>query len=105
MRSQRFSMLCRSAILAGAALAGVLGTAGDVMAQALKDVQTPDTPLVLKAQGSFFVGGEKAEDLDDLPSGTRFNIWPNQPLSTTRAASELYLSHCRPPPVLVIRDI
>ena len=30
-------------------------------AQALKDLQTPDTPLVLKAQGSFFVGGEKAE--------------------------------------------
>src|SRR5205823_5025962 len=31
------------------------------MAQVLKDVQTPDTPLVLKAQGSFFVGGEKVE--------------------------------------------
>ena len=32
-----------------------------VAAQALTDLQTPDTPLVLKAQGSFFVGGEKAE--------------------------------------------
>ena len=32
-----------------------------VMAQALKDVKTPDKPLVLKAQGSFFVGGEKVE--------------------------------------------
>jgi pimeloyl-ACP methyl ester carboxylesterase len=40
----------------------VLGTAGDAMAQALKDVQTADTPLVLKAQGSFFVGGEKADE-------------------------------------------
>ena len=42
-------------------------------AQALKDVQTPDTPLVLKAQGSFFVGGEKAEqtqvELGDLGPG------------------------------------
>ena len=60
MRSQRFSKLCRSSVLVGAAL-GVLGTAGTVTAQALKDVQTPDTPLVLKAQGSFFVGGEKVE--------------------------------------------
>jgi hypothetical protein len=40
---------------------GVVGTAGNVMAQALKDVQTSDTPLVLKAQGSFFVGGDKVE--------------------------------------------
>jgi pimeloyl-ACP methyl ester carboxylesterase len=32
-----------------------------VMAQALKDVTTPDEPLVLKAQGSFFVGGETVE--------------------------------------------
>jgi hypothetical protein len=34
-------------VLVGAAL-GALGTAGDVTA--LKDVQTPDTPLVLKAR-------------------------------------------------------
>jgi hypothetical protein len=59
--SQRFSMFCRSVIVAGVALASVLGTAPAVMAQALKDVQTPDTPLVLKAQGSFFVGGDKVE--------------------------------------------
>ena len=31
------------------------------IAQALKEVKTPDKPLVLKAQGSFFVGGEKVE--------------------------------------------
>ena len=43
------------------------------MAQALKDVKTSDTPLVLKAQGSFFVGGEKVEqtqgELGDLGPG------------------------------------
>jgi hypothetical protein len=50
-----------SAVLAGAALAAVLGTTGSVTAQALGDLQTPDTPLVLRAQGSFFVGGEKAQ--------------------------------------------
>ena len=44
-----------------AILAGLLCAAVGANAQALKDVQTPDTPLVLKAQGSFFVGGEKAE--------------------------------------------
>jgi len=54
-------MLCRSAVLCGATLVGVLGTATGIGAQALKDLQTPDIPLVLKAQGSFFVGGDKAE--------------------------------------------
>jgi pimeloyl-ACP methyl ester carboxylesterase len=57
VKGRRSSLLCRSAVL----VAGVLGTAVGIEAQALKDLQTPDTPLVLKAQGSFFVGGEKAE--------------------------------------------
>ena len=61
MESPRSSIWYRPAILAGVTAAAVLGAASDVMAQALKDVQTPDTPLVLKAQGSFFVGGEKVE--------------------------------------------
>ena len=78
MRSQRFSKLCRSSILVCAALAGVLGTAVNVRAQALRDVQTPDTPLVLKAQGSFFVGGEKVEqtqgELGDLGPGGHITV-------------------------------
>jgi hypothetical protein len=45
----------------GVAIAGVFSAPIETMAQALKDVQTPQKPLVLKAQGSFFVGGEKAE--------------------------------------------
>jgi pimeloyl-ACP methyl ester carboxylesterase len=73
VRSEQFSKLSRSSILVGAVLASVLGTAVNVQAQALKDVQTPDTPLVLKAQGSFFVGGEKVEqtqgELGDLGPG------------------------------------
>jgi pimeloyl-ACP methyl ester carboxylesterase len=77
VRSQQVSKLCRSSVLVGAAL-GVLGTAGTVTAQALKDVQTPDTPLVLKAQGSFFVGGDKAEqtrvELGDLGPGGHITI-------------------------------
>ncbi len=52
----------------------VLVTSVGVTAQALKDVQSADAPLVLKAQGSFFVGGEKSEqtrvELGDLgPEG------------------------------------
>jgi pimeloyl-ACP methyl ester carboxylesterase len=78
VESQRFSMLCRSAMLIGATLAGVLGTATGVRAQALKDLQTPDSPLVLKAQGSFFVGGEKAEqtkmELGDLGPGGHITL-------------------------------
>ena len=61
MRRAHISKLSRASIFMGVAFAGVLGTAVNVKAQALKDVQTPDTPLVLKAQGSFFVGGEKVE--------------------------------------------
>ena len=61
MRDDRVSMLSRSATLFGFTLAGVLGTAVGVRAQALEDLQTPETPLVLKAQGSFYVGGEKSE--------------------------------------------
>jgi pimeloyl-ACP methyl ester carboxylesterase len=78
VRGQRFSMFCRSAILAGVTLAGVLGTAAAVMAQTLKDVQIPDTPLVLKAQGSFFVGGEKVEqaqgELGNLGPGGHITV-------------------------------
>jgi pimeloyl-ACP methyl ester carboxylesterase len=59
--SQRVLMLSRPAMVVVVAAAAVLGTAGALSAQALKDVQTADKPLVLKAQGSFFVGGEKVE--------------------------------------------
>jgi hypothetical protein len=75
MGSQRVWMLFRAAILVGVTVAVVFGAAGAVTAQALKDVRTPDTPLVLKAQGSFFVGGEKVEqnqsELGNLGLGGR----------------------------------
>ena len=64
-------------LLAGTAVAAVLA-ADRAAAQALKDVQTPDTPLVLKAQGSFFVGGETVEqtqrELGDLGPGGRITV-------------------------------
>jgi pimeloyl-ACP methyl ester carboxylesterase len=47
----------------------VLGAPGAAIAQELKDVKTPDKPLVLKAQGSFFVGGEKVEQTADELGG------------------------------------
>ena len=65
--------LRRSSILVAATLACVLAAAVSVIAQTLKDVQIPDTPLVLKAQGSFFVGGDKIEqtrgEVGDLAPG------------------------------------
>ena len=77
MGRQQFSASCRSVVF-GVTLAGVLGTAIGVDAQALKDLQTPDTPLVLKAQGSFFVGGEKVEqtkvELGDLGPGGHITV-------------------------------
>ena len=67
-------MLSRSIVLCAATTAAVLIAAHGLRAQALKDVQVSDKPLVLKAQGSFFVGGDKAEqtraELGDLgPEG------------------------------------
>ncbi len=50
----------RTAIRAAIVVA-LLGAPGNAMAQALEDLKTPDTPLVLKAQGSFFIGGETVE--------------------------------------------
>jgi diketogulonate reductase-like aldo/keto reductase len=76
--SQRSAPLYRSSIVVYVALAGVLATAVHATAQALKDVQVADTPLVLKAQGSFFVGGEKVEqtqgELGDLGPGGHITV-------------------------------
>ena len=53
--------LSRAAGVTAVVLTSVAGTGSVALAQSLKDVQTPDTPLVLKAQGSFFVGGNKVD--------------------------------------------
>jgi pimeloyl-ACP methyl ester carboxylesterase len=59
-------------------LMAVLGATAGLTAQTLKDVQSADTPLVLKAQGSFFVGGEKVEqtqgELGDLGPGGHITV-------------------------------
>lgn len=65
-------------VLAAATLTAVLATASGIQAQALGDVKTSDTPLVLKAQGSFFVGGETVEqtraELGDLGPGGHITV-------------------------------
>ncbi len=61
MITQRFSVWSRSAVLVASIAASTLAAPRGAAAQALGDLQTPDTPLVLKAQGSFFVGGETVE--------------------------------------------
>jgi quercetin dioxygenase-like cupin family protein/alkylhydroperoxidase/carboxymuconolactone decarboxylase family protein YurZ len=71
-------MACRPAILFGVTLAAALCAPGNVRAQALKDVQAAQAPLVLKAQGSFFVGGEKIEqtqgELGNLGPGGHITV-------------------------------
>ena len=47
--------------MAGGLLAVLLWTITTAKAQGLGDLQTPKSPLVLKAQGSFFVSGETVE--------------------------------------------
>lgn len=59
--NKRFSKSLKSVVLVGVMLAGILGTMITPKAQGLRDLQTPKSPLVLKAQGSFFVGGETVE--------------------------------------------
>ncbi len=61
MTIQRTSTPGQAGRLAGATLACVIGTAIVATAQPLANVQVPETPLILKAQGSFFVGGERVE--------------------------------------------
>src|SRR6476619_2643743 len=72
------NMLKALTILLGAALTSSLVTDSSLLAQALKDVQTPDAPLVLKAQGSFFVGGDVVEqtqrELGDLGPGGHITV-------------------------------
>ena len=58
---QRISVWSKSAVLVLYMLASVVLMPVGATAQALADVKTPDTPLVLKAQGSFYVGGESVE--------------------------------------------
>ena len=58
----------RTALLVPATLLALLG-AGAASAQSLRDVRTPDSPLVLKARGSFYVGGEPVEKTAGSPSG------------------------------------
>ena len=77
MQPQPVSWWIRPVVLACVAVV-ILGTPAGAMAQALKDMKTPDKPLVLKAQGSFFVGGEKVEqtagELGDLGPGGHITI-------------------------------
>jgi pimeloyl-ACP methyl ester carboxylesterase len=57
----RLSPWRRAAALACGALVFWLGSVGVARAQRYQDLQVPTSPLVLKAQGSFFIGGESVE--------------------------------------------
>src|SRR5215204_1206407 len=63
-----------------AVLAVVLVTSITAVAQGLKDVRTANSPLVLKSQGSFYVGGDVVQQtFDQLGSrGTAGHITVNQ---------------------------
>ena len=77
MEAQPVSQWIRCSIVVAIAVAA-LGTPAHVTAQEYKDVKTLDKPLVLKAQGSFFVGGEKVEqtasEIGDLGPGGHITV-------------------------------
>lgn len=58
MKNHAPRRLSAATLTAVAVLSGIASTAN---AQSLESVHTSQTPLVLKAQGSFYVGGEKVE--------------------------------------------
>lgn len=78
MQSSRRSRTRQSVVVLAVTLSAVLALPRAGVAQALKDVRTPDTPLVLKAQGSFFVGGDSVEqtqrELGDLGPGGHITV-------------------------------
>ena len=55
---ERFPKALDLVVLSGVVLAGTLGLAVTAAAQDVSDVQTSNSPLVLKSQGSFVVGGQ-----------------------------------------------
>jgi pimeloyl-ACP methyl ester carboxylesterase len=57
-RIQRFRKILGPVVLAGVIVDGILGTVTTAAAQDVQSLQTPKGALVLKAQGSFFVGGQ-----------------------------------------------
>jgi pimeloyl-ACP methyl ester carboxylesterase len=66
---------------AGILVVGSVVLATTAIAQSIKDIKVPKSPLELKAQGSFFVGGEKAsQTATQLTSSTGLpgNITKNQ---------------------------
>jgi hypothetical protein len=67
---QRFPKTPHLVVLAGFAFAGTLGNTITAAAQDVSDLQAPKSPLVLKAQGSFVVGGDViAAQAGDLGPG------------------------------------
>jgi hypothetical protein len=55
---QQSRKLLQAVVLASAVFLGTFGTAMSAAAQELQDLQTPESPLALKALGSSYVGGE-----------------------------------------------
>jgi pimeloyl-ACP methyl ester carboxylesterase len=70
--------VCALSIQLLTTLAVLASASSHVSAQSLDDVQTPSEPLVLKAQGSFYIGGEKVQqtqgELGNLGPGGHITI-------------------------------
>jgi hypothetical protein len=54
----------KSFVLASVILAALLAAASTAEAQKFNYIQTQKSPLVLKAQGSFYIGGESVEQTE-----------------------------------------
>ena len=76
---ERVSRVCLRSIFVGGVLATSLVAVTPAIAQSLRDVKVPKSPLVLKSWGSFFVGGESVpRTTTELGVGLPGNITINQ---------------------------
>jgi pimeloyl-ACP methyl ester carboxylesterase len=91
-----------SFVLASVILAALLSAAITARAQKFNDVQTQKSPLVLKAQGSFYVGGESVEQTEgELGSfGPAGHITVNQ-----MYVRYMIPQNARPVPVVMIHGM
>jgi pimeloyl-ACP methyl ester carboxylesterase len=88
----------RSLVPAGAILASILGLPMSADAQSFEDLRAPDSPLVLKALGSFYVGGRTVS-----ASTTEIGLYRGGPMSVDQMYVQYMIpaGHTKPPIVMI----
>ena len=91
-------MRIRNLILTGAILASILGLPMSADAQSYEDLRAPDSPLVLNALGSFYVGGRTVPQ-----TAAELGLYSGGPLVVDQMYVQYMIPkrHPRPPVVMI----